>query len=116
MKFIFIHIIRFRVDNARVFQRVSMNLRLVTTGGRRVKFIRHNLKNLGSSEKTLRALVYQAGYGPDESQYDRWSNRMTSFVSICSKHVGCVLFVESVQIVTCESGERTCGCSCLKCT
>jgi len=26
-----------------------------------------------------------------ESQYDGWSNRMPTIVSICSKHAGCVL-------------------------
>jgi len=31
MKFSFIHLIRFRVDNARVFQRVSMNLNMTVS-------------------------------------------------------------------------------------
>ena len=49
MKFSFIHPFRFRSDNARVFQHISMN------------------------------------------QYDGWSSRMPTIVSIYSKHAGCVL-------------------------
>jgi len=37
------------------------------------------------------------------------------FLSIYSKHVGCVLCLLNRTIVTCASGERTCDCS-RKCT
>jgi len=37
------------------------------------------------------------------------------WVSLYSKHAGCVLRLVN-GIVACESGERNCGCSCLKCT
>ena len=67
-------LIRFRVDNAGVFQRVAMN-----------------------------------------NQYDRWSSGMSTIMSIYSKHVGCVLCLLNRTDCMCELGERTSGCSCLKC-
>jgi len=64
-----------RVGNARVFQRVSMNLN----------------RTVGQAEFRLQCRYSQSP--------------LTAF---------CVCWI--VTIVTCESGERTCGCSCLKCT
>jgi len=71
----FIHLIRFRVDNARVFQRVSINLTMT------------------AGQATWRLLC----------------RRTESTLA-----VSCVCWIESV--ITCESGERTCGCSYLECT
>ena len=75
MKLSFIHLIRFRVDNARVFQRISMNLNMTVGQDGCPPICRHTQRTLAAS---------------------------------------CIWWIMS--IVTCESGERTCGCLCLKCT
>jgi len=75
MKFNFIHLIRFRCDNARAFQRVSMNL------------------NMTVGQATCRLLCPYS------------QNTLSA---------SCVCWI--VPIVTCKSGEWTCGCSCLKYT
>jgi len=76
IKFSFIHLIRFRVDDARVFQRVFMT--------------------------TTNMIVGQA------------ANRLQCRHTQSTLAASCVCWI--VTIVTCESGERTCGWSCLICT
>jgi len=71
------HSFRLRVDNARIFQRVSMNLN-VTVG-----------------QAACRLLCR---YRPTQ----------------CTLAASCICWI--VPIVTCESGEGICDCSCLKCT
>jgi len=75
VKFSFFHLFRFRVDNARVFQRVSMNL------------------NMTVGHAACRLLC-----------------RYTQ----CTLAASCICWI--VPTVTCESGERTCDCTCLHCT
>jgi len=71
-KLSFIHPFRFRGDNARVFQQISMNL------------------NMMVGQAACRLLC-------------RYTQSMLT--------ASCVCWI--VRILTSESGERTCGCSCL---